>query len=153
MQDDYLFDASAIFSLIQHSEVIDKIPLSRIHILHLIIYEVRNALWKETYLLRKISDPDRVINDMQRLLRHINVLGDLPLTEVFKVVTDRGLTFYNASYVYVAESISMKLVTNGKKVLKSSGNAISYTDFIQLITMRNFNYRLRKPYIAIFPYS
>ncbi|WP_291999052.1 hypothetical protein [Caldivirga sp.] len=92
MQDDYLFDASAIFSLIQHSEVIDKILLSRIRILHLIIYEVGNALWKETYLLRKISDPDRVINDMQRLLRHINVLGDLPLTEVFKVVTDRGLT-------------------------------------------------------------
>ncbi len=47
----------------------------------------------------------------------------------------------------------MKLVTNDKKVLKSSRNAISYTDFMQLITMRNFNYRLRKPYIAIFPYS
>ncbi|WP_291766584.1 hypothetical protein [Caldivirga sp. UBA161] len=39
----------------------------------------------------------------------------------------RGLTFYDAGYAYTAES--MALVTNDKRILKSTSNATSFMEF------------------------
>ncbi len=51
MQGKYLFDASALFLLIQQGDIIiERTVIRNIHILHLTIYEVGNVLWKEAYI-------------------------------------------------------------------------------------------------------
>jgi predicted nucleic acid-binding protein len=133
MQGKYLFDASALFSLIQRSNIITKITIRSIYILHLTVYEVGNALWKEAYLLKRIKDPYKAAELIQEILKQINILIDPSFTDVIKLSLSRGLTFYDASYVYAAESMNMTLVTNDKQILRSSNNAISFKEFVDVI--------------------
>ncbi|MGC9152711.1 MAG: hypothetical protein ACP5GY_03130 [Vulcanisaeta sp.] len=44
------------------------------------------------------------------------------------------MTFYDASYVYAAESMGMTLVTEDKKILSSTKNAINFKEFIDAVT-------------------
>ena len=130
----YLFDASALFLLIQRDDIISKVDVLRnIHVLHLTIYEVGNVLWKETYIFKRIKNPYRFVDLVQEILRYINLLNDPPLSEVLKLSLSRGLTFYDSSYVYVAENIGMTLVTEDKQILKSTSNAISFREFVDAI--------------------
>ena len=130
----YLFDASALFLLIQRDDIISKVDVLRnIHVLHLTIYEVGNVLWKEIYIFKRIKNPYRFVDLVQEILRYINLLNDPPLSEVLKLSLSRGLTFYDSSYVYVAENMGMTLVTEDKQVLKSTSNAISFREFVDAI--------------------
>jgi len=135
MQGKYLFDASALFSLIQQGDIIERTVIRKnIHILHLTIYEVGNVLWKEAYIFKRIKDPHRTAELVQEMIKRINILADPPLAEVLKLSLSRGLTFYDASYVYVAESMGMNLVTEDKQILSSTRNAINFKEFINAIT-------------------
>ncbi|MGC9137174.1 type II toxin-antitoxin system VapC family toxin [Caldivirga sp.] len=135
MQGKYLFDASALFSLIQQGDIIIKGTVIRnIHILHLTIYEVGNVLWKEAYIFKRIKDPHRIAKLVQEIIKRINILADPPLDEVLKLSLSRGLAFYDASYVYAAESMGMTLVTEDKQILDSTRNAINFKEFINAIT-------------------
>ena len=130
----YLFDASALFLLIQRSDVIAKMDLiNSIYVLHLTIYEIGNILWKEAYIFKRIKDPYKTTGLVQEILRRVNLLNDPPLYEVLKLSLSRGLTFYDASYVYMAESMNMTLVTEDKQILKSTSNAISFREFVDAI--------------------
>ena len=130
----YLFDASALFLLIQRSDVIAKMDLiNSIYVLHLTIYEIGNILWKEAYIFKRIKDPYKTTRLVQEILRRVNLLNDPPLYEVLKLSLSRGLTFYDASYVYMAESMNMTLVTEDKQILKSTSNAISFREFVDAI--------------------
>ncbi|MGC8608060.1 MAG: type II toxin-antitoxin system VapC family toxin [Vulcanisaeta sp.] len=135
MQGKYLFDASALFLLIQRGDIIiERTVIRNIHILHLTIYEVGNVLWKETYIFKRVKDPHRIAELVQEMIKRINILADPPLAEVLKLSLSRGLTFYDASYVYAAESMEMTLVTEDKKVLSSTKNAINFKEFIDAVT-------------------
>jgi len=48
-----------------------------------------------------------------------------------KVAADKGLTFYDASYVYSAEAYNLTLVSEDKKLIKKA-NAVPPMEFIRL---------------------
>ncbi|WP_373469295.1 type II toxin-antitoxin system VapC family toxin [Acidianus infernus] len=123
----FLFDASALYPLLDY---IDKIDVKKIYILTLTFYEVGNAIWKEYYIHKKVKDPITLSMLFNDLLRRFNVVEDPPLDKVMKVAIDKGLTYYDASYVYVAESLGLTLVSNDRELIRKA-NAITLEELIK----------------------
>ncbi|MGC9152710.1 MAG: hypothetical protein ACP5GY_03125 [Vulcanisaeta sp.] len=72
MQGKYLFDASALFLLIQQGDIIiERTIIRNIHILHLTMYEVGNVLWKETYIFKRIKGLYRIAELVQEIIKYI----------------------------------------------------------------------------------
>ncbi|XDF44268.1 type II toxin-antitoxin system VapC family toxin [Saccharolobus solfataricus] len=123
----FLFDASALYPLLDY---IDKIDVKKIYILTLTFYEVGNAIWKEYYIHKKVKDPITLSMLFNDLLRRFNVVEDPPLDKVMKVAIDKGLTYYDASYVYVADSLGLTLVSNNRELIRKA-NAITLEELIK----------------------
>ena len=127
MSDEYLIDASAIYPLLSYVESVD---LERVYVLRLTFYEVGNVIWKEFYLHKRVKDPVTLAELFRKFLSRLKVLEDPPMEEAMKVAVDRGLTFYDASYVYAAESRGLVLVSEDSD-LRRKGNAISLKEFLE----------------------
>lgn len=104
-----IFDASSIIRAVKEGKMgrvagASTIPLAR--------FEVGNAIWKDVHLLGLYS-----AEDAGRLLEVI--LGLIGLMEVvepdyglaLRVAVERGITFYDASYVAAALERRTRLVT------------------------------------------
>ncbi|MDT7892602.1 MAG: type II toxin-antitoxin system VapC family toxin [Thermoproteota archaeon] len=126
---EFLFDASALYSLIDY---VDKVDLRKIHILTLTFYEVGNVIWKEYYLHKKVKNPITLAVLFNKFMRKLNVVEDPPMDGVMKIAAEKGLTYYDASYAHVAESLGLILVSNDKELIRKT-NAISLKDFMKLI--------------------
>ena len=125
---EYLVDASALYALVAHYDKWIR-HRDRLAILHLTIYEAGNALWKEARLGR--VDWAAAARHLKRVLSSLKVLDDPPLDEVLEVAVKRGLTFYDASYAYVAESSGLVLVTQDRELLAKTKNAIDVDAFLK----------------------
>jgi len=111
MRDELLFDASSIINMCGRG-MVDI--LVRGYTLDLALYEIGNAVWKHVYVFRRVS----LENSLTVLDALVMVLGKMkrlkvesPL-EVLKLAVEEGLTFYDASYLYMALKNGMILVTD-----------------------------------------
>jgi Predicted nucleic acid-binding protein, contains PIN domain len=128
MKGEFLLDSSALYPLLNY---VDKVDVSKIHVLPLTFYEVGNAIWKEFYIHKRIKDPFTLSLLFQKFLHKLKVLSDPPADEVMRVAVDKGLTFYDASYVYSAEANDLTLVSEDKELIKKA-NAVPLKEFIRL---------------------
>ena len=80
---------------------------------------------------KRIKDPFTLSLLFQKFLHKLKVLSDPPADEVMKVAVDRGLTFYDASYVYSAEANNLTLVSEDKELIKKA-NAVPLKEFVRL---------------------
>ena len=127
MNVEYLLDASALYGLVAHYHrwVGHREKLA---ILHLTVYEVGNALWKEARAGRL---PWReAAGALSRMLSSLKMLDNPPIEKVLEVAVERDLTFYDASYAYVAETLGLSLVTQDRELLKKSSAAIDVDTFL-----------------------
>jgi predicted nucleic acid-binding protein len=127
MNVEYLLDASALYGLVAHYHrwVGHREKLA---ILHLTVYEVGNALWKEARAGRL---PWReAAGALSRVLSSLKTLDDPPLEKVLEVAVERDLTFYDASYAYVAETQGLSLVTQDRELLRKSPASIDVDTFL-----------------------
>jgi predicted nucleic acid-binding protein len=127
MNVEYLLDASALYGLVAHYRrwVGHR---EKFAILHLTVYEVGNALWKEARAGRL---PWReAAGALSRVLSSLKTLDDPPLERVLEVAVERDLTFYDASYAYVAETLGLSLVTQDRELLRKSPAAIDVDTFL-----------------------
>jgi len=111
--------------LFDSSSLVYALKLKRIGVLagnyiqELTVYEVLNALWKETYVLRKISikEAESLLGVFIQLLSYLKVLDLSGLeSEVFKISVETGLTVYDASYLALARREKLTLVTEDVKL-------------------------------------
>jgi len=127
MNVEYLLDASALYGLVAHYHRWIG-HRKKLAILHLTVYEVGNALWKEA---RAVRLPWReAAGVLSRVLSSLKVLDDPPLGKVLEVAVERDLTFYDASYAYVAETLGLSLVTQDRELLRKSPAAIDVDTFL-----------------------
>ena len=127
MNVEYLLDASALYGLLAHYHRWIR-HREKLAILHLTVYEVGNALWKEARAGRL---PWReTAGALSRVLSSLKMLDDPPLEKVLEVAVERDLTFYDASYAYVAETLGLSLVTQDRELLKKSPAAINVDTFL-----------------------
>ncbi|BCU66785.1 PIN domain nuclease [Sulfolobales archaeon HS-7] len=120
-------DTSALYPILNY---VDKIDVNNVYILTLTFYEVGNVIWKEYYMHKRIKDPVSVAKLFQKFMRELKVLEDPPLEEVMKVASERGLTFYDAAYVYSAESKGLVLVSEDRELIRKA-NAIPLKEIMK----------------------
>lgn len=119
-KDRYLIDTSALYPMLLKGISLDP---NKFVISSLTEYEIGNVLWKENKK-KKIKDPERVAAIFSESIKDLDRLGIDSIIHVLKLALDRNLTFYDASYAYIAEKERLKLVTQDKELLKKTKNAI-----------------------------
>ncbi len=114
----YLLDTSALYPLVLRlrEKLIEYLDV--FSILDLTFYEVGNVIWKE-YKRGKIRNLIAVANLFQEILNSMQKIEvDSGVSEILKIAIKEGLTFYDASYLYVARSRGLKLVTEDSDLLR-----------------------------------
>jgi predicted nucleic acid-binding protein len=117
----YLLDASSLMLLIKKADVKTTVEcLQNSLILDLTFYEVGNAVWKESTLLKFLTPEQakRLGTIAQTILTKIgqvtNKCGDFQ--KILEIAQDEKLSFYDSSYVYFAKQKDLPIVTEDKKL-------------------------------------
>ncbi len=85
-------------------------------------YELGNVLWKETR--RKRIDFKQASQTFSDALSELKKIGIGSIDDILVLALERNLTFYDASYAYLAEREDMKLVTEDVDLIKKCKCAI-----------------------------
>ena len=114
----YLFDASALLNLVRRLGEESLKILEENYILTLTIYEVGNALWRETRLLRRltIDEAEEVMRAIITLIKFMQVIEPQDPIEVLRVSNEIETTFYDAAYVVTALRRGLILVTDDRRL-------------------------------------
>jgi predicted nucleic acid-binding protein len=121
-----LFDANAIYRLIRDFPETAPDILGQGATSHLAYYELGNALWKESFLLKRISkeEAEKSLDFLYKILERMQVIalnsnmGSSVLDTAFKL----KLTFYDSAYLAEANKTAKVLVTDDKKLTKAAEN-------------------------------
>jgi predicted nucleic acid-binding protein len=123
----YVLDASAIGALLERMKDKGLIYLKGSLILDLTLYELGNIIWKACRLRRVISEKEAMegAKDLAKVLeltRRVELKGR-DMEEVMKLALGLGLTFYDASYLYLVKSKDYVLVTEDEDLLRQAAAA------------------------------
>ena len=56
------------------------------------------------------------------------------LRDLEKIAVERDLTFYDASYIYMAETRNLKLITEDEELLSKCENSLSLNEFLKSLS-------------------
>lgn len=122
----FLFDSNAIYKLIRETpdKALDR--LTEGTTINLAYYELGNALWRESLLLKRISieEAEKSLSLMYSMLSRIKIAevngekGNAILETAYKF----NLTFYDAAYLIEAKKNSRILVSDDSKLAKVAEN-------------------------------
>ena len=121
-----LFDANAIYNLIRENPDDAVDILTEGSTIHLAYYELGNALWRECFLLKRISmeEADKSLCFMYEILQRMQI-ASLDIESGRQVLDAAGkfnLTFYDSAYLTEAKKSNTPLVTDDKKLAKAAEN-------------------------------
>lgn len=116
-----LFDASSILTLVRElrRDAADK--LADEATIPLAYYEVGNALWRECFLLKRISqqEAENLLSEMYAIIGEMKVTTP-PRENDGNTILDAAckfnLTFYDSAYLAEADKSKSSLVTDDKKL-------------------------------------
>ena len=114
----YLFDASAIFRAIKENKI-DL--LTGNYTLEIARYELGNIVWKDYFLQAKISkeEAEMVMKAIKHTLTIMEVLQIASNEEeIFETSAQFKITFYDASYAYLAKAKELQLITEDLRLIK-----------------------------------
>ena len=117
----YLIDPSALYPILISGVVFN---VEECAVSSLTEYEVGNVLWRENKQ-KKLKDPSRIAAIFSEALGPLRKIAIDSLSNVLAVAIERNLTFYDASYVYLAEKENLRLVTQDIDLLKKCKTAIT----------------------------
>jgi predicted nucleic acid-binding protein len=128
----YLLDASALLPLVtkQGRNLLARASREWFAVTDLAVYEGCNAVWKMSHLLHSISVEDgmetvSVIGELvERGILHFLSVSELELAATLELAIQRGLTYYDASYVMVAEHQGAVLVTQDRALAESAHDRV-----------------------------
>ena len=121
LKDKYLIDTSALYPMLLKGVMIDS---NKFVISSLTEYEIGNVLWKEEQK-KKLKNPERIAAIFSESIKELEKHNIDSIGAVLKIAIGRGLTFYDASYAYIAEKEHLKLVTEDKELFEKTRNAVS----------------------------
>ncbi len=121
-----LFDANAIYNIVRENRNDAVDILSEGSTIHLAYYELGNVLWRECFLLKRISvqEAEKSLGFMYEILQRMQIAsldiesGRLVLDTAFKF----NLTFYDSAYLTQAKKFNSPLVTDDKKLARAAEN-------------------------------
>ncbi|MEM2208628.1 MAG: type II toxin-antitoxin system VapC family toxin [Nitrososphaerota archaeon] len=127
-----LFDAS---SLIYSLKKRNLKQLYNNYIQFLTIYEVINAIWRESYLNKAIT-----IEEARELMSIFNEVIELMKMidphecekEILEIAWELGITAYDASYIVLAKKHNLILVSEDEKLKRKVGKIIKIVSLKEL---------------------
>jgi predicted nucleic acid-binding protein len=117
----YLIDTSALYPILASGVAFN---FEECAISSLTEYEIGNVLWRETKHGR-MKNPQLAATVFSKILQNLVKLEIDSINEVLAVAIERNLTFYDASYAYLAEKENLTLVTQDNHLLKKCKGAIT----------------------------
>jgi len=145
----FVFDSSALLNIIRVLGANALGYLRGNYILTLTFYEVGNALWKETTLLKRITTEEAttLLNLLSNTCRVLNIVAPKDPLKALKLACALKITYYDSAYVTVACERNATLVTDDRelrekilekkevvaKVLGGKVNAISTDDLVKKV--------------------
>ena len=116
----YLIDPSALYPILISGIAFNAQECA---VSSLTEYEIENVLWRENQQ-NKLKDPTRIAAIFSEALSPLRKLEIDSLANVLAVAIERHLTFYDASYAYLAEKDNLRLVTRDTDLMKKCKLAI-----------------------------
>jgi predicted nucleic acid-binding protein len=120
----YLFDSSAIITLVESSKLDELLEGWTID---LAFYELGNAVWKQVHLYRTLSmDEAKIALDaLVSVFDKMRKIQELePLSTLVIAVTE-GLSYHDAAYLQAAVDKKMILVTDDKTLRQVGGKYVN----------------------------
>ncbi|MEM3590959.1 MAG: type II toxin-antitoxin system VapC family toxin [Candidatus Bathyarchaeia archaeon] len=103
----------------------------------LAVYESINAVWKKSYILKKIR-VDIAYRLIELLSNIFNVLNLYTVKgsekEVLEIAMKEGITIYDASYIHIAKRNKLTLVTDDKKLINAAKKYTNVATTTETIT-------------------
>jgi predicted nucleic acid-binding protein len=120
----YLFDSSAIFRAIKENKIE---VLAGNYTLELARFELGNIIWKEIALKAIVSEQEskmmaKTVNHTLSLMDIIGIIGSEE--EILDFAVQLKITFYDASYAYLAKAKDLRLITEDSRLIKKITPAI-----------------------------
>lgn len=120
-----LFDASSIFTLVRELRGKALDVLLESSTVSLAYYEVGNAVWRECFLLKRITSREaiKLLESVFAILQAMDValLEDEELgTAILNMAGKLNLTYYDAAYLIEAQRLNKTLVTDDEKLTKAA---------------------------------
>jgi predicted nucleic acid-binding protein len=136
----YLLDASALVPLVTKfgKDLIARAAKDWFLTTDLAIYEACNSLWKMSSLLRSISLEDgletvSIIRELtERDTIHLIRASKVELAATLRLASEQKLTFYDASYVTIAEDQRATLVTQDRELSDVARKRVEVLSFTGL---------------------
>ena len=121
---EYLLDASALYPMLLSEKPFNFEEYS---ISSLTEFEIGNILWKENKK-GELDDPKRIAEIFSESIANSRKIEVDSIVNVLVIAIERNLTFYDASYAYLAEKEKIKLVTEDMDLHKKCKYAIHIKD-------------------------
>lgn len=118
-----LFDSSAILRAIKENRIE---LLAGGCTLDLARYELGNIMWKDCVLHEKFSIQQAI--SMVKIVKHaLNLMDVLGVTgneeDMLEIALELNITFYDASYVYLAKARNLRLITEDSRLIRKIDSA------------------------------
>lgn len=125
----FLFDASSMLEVIKTFDEEKAIrTLSENCILDLTKYEVGNALWREHVLQRTVTKDQfhEFVTLIEAIMLRSRILAVEPerLSSVATIAASEKITFYDASYITVAEAHKLILITEDHRLARAASKHV-----------------------------
>ena len=125
MKRSLLFDASSIFRLVRElrgaapDELLEGSTISLAH------YELGNAVWRECFLLKRISreEAEKLLRAMFAIVQTMEVTSvdrEDEAMDILGKACDFNMTYYDSAYVAQAHKSKKVLVTDDNKLAKAA---------------------------------
>jgi len=130
-----LLDASALLNIVERKMNSLEV-LKNSFVSDLTFYEVGNTIWKSVH--RKLLTEEeamklfKIFGEMAKIL-NVVVLEKEKMVDVLKISVKESITFYDASYVFLAIENGLDLVTDDKKLRSVAGKHLKTYSSIELL--------------------
>jgi predicted nucleic acid-binding protein len=133
-----LFDASSILTIVRELQGDAPDKLADGTTISLAYYEVGNALWRECFLLKRISrqEAENLVGEMYAIIGEMKVAtlqGENEGNAILDAACKFNLTFYDSAYLTEADKSKSTLVTDDKKLA-----AMAQKAGVKTLTSREF---------------
>jgi predicted nucleic acid-binding protein len=135
----YLFDASAFIFLIKKANVQTTFQqLQKSYILDLTIYEIGNALLKESRLTKFLTskETETLEKVTQIILSKTEKIQnqDITFQQIIEIAKTENLSFYDSSYIYFAKQNNIQLITENQSLKNKAKKYVKVQTTLTLLS-------------------
>jgi predicted nucleic acid-binding protein len=134
-----LIDASSLLLLIKKAKIKTTVQcLQNSFILDLTFYEIGNAIWKESTLMKFLTpkEAEKLGILAQTILAKVERVNSNAedFQKILEIAKTEELTYYDSSYVYFAKKAALPLASEDKELTAKAGKYVDVLTIAELLS-------------------